>query len=344
MSANILIISPSWLGDLIMSHSLLQVLKQQDPSCRITLYAPAFMHPIITRMKEADAYLENPFAHGALRLRDRFKEGRHLAELNFDRAFVLPNSFKSALIPFFAGIKERIAFKGESRYVIVNRMRSDKEAFPLMVQRYAALAYDRDQVKSAAQLPPYPFPKLKVNPPAAALLDRLKLKLDRPLLALGCGANYGPSKLWPPEYFAAVCDEWIRRGGAVLALGSPKDGETVKKIASCLKPESAACFHDIAGQTNLIEALDLVGACTGAVCNDSGMMHTVAAAGVPQVCIFGSTSTGYTPPLSAQAVCVESDEPCHPCFRRTCKFNTYACQKGILPQTVMDRLFSLTGV
>lgn len=334
-----LIIAPSWLGDLIMAQSLFKVLKSQDPDGTICVYAPQYMMPVLERMPQVDDKLVNPFGHGEFNFAARLADGRRLRRYDFDRVFVLPNSFKSALPAFFAGIRERIGFKGESRYLLLNKMRKDKKAFPLMVQRYVALAYL--DVKKAEDLPPFPYPSLQVERPSDELLSRLKVSLDRPLLVLGCGANYGPSKLWPTEYFAQVSAAYIDQGGSILALGSKKDKATTEEIKSHLEARYHPYFYDIAGQTNLTEALDLVGACAGAVCNDSGLMHIVAAAGVPQVCIFGSTTTNYTPPLSDMAVCLESDEPCHPCFKRTCKFNTYACLKGIKPRSVLERLQDL---
>ncbi len=334
----ILIIAPSWLGDIIMSQCLLKLLKKRDPSCRIDVYAPAYAHPIIRRMPEADGIIENPFAHHEFAFIKRRREGIKLRAARYDEAYILPNSWKSALVPFFARIPLRIGFKGESRYLLINSMRSNKKDYPRMADRYAALAWPLDQVTSSATLPAYEFPTLTTLPPSEELLARLKITPGRPMLALGCGANYGPAKLWPVEYFARVCDWWTGRGGQVLALGSKKDIPTVAAIASKLKAETAPYFNDIAGKTSLDEALDLTGACQAAICNDSGLMHTVAAAGVPQADIFGSTSTVYTPPLSEKAVCVESDESCHPCFERRCPKGTYECLRGIKPERVIAAL------
>lgn len=360
MAQRILIISPAWLGDIIMSQSLLKTLKQRDPGCSITMYAPKYAQDIIARMPEVDAFIENPFAHGALQLKKRYAEGQKLKKLRapgaqgdqgaqgFDCAYILPNSLKSALVPFFAGIKERIGLKGESRYLLINRMRSDKKKFPRMVERYVALAYvDDPTVTDAQSLPAFAYPKLTLQEPSPELRTRLGLSGSRPLIALGCGANYGPAKLWPVEYFAQASSTLIREGYGILALGSAKDQATVAQIKAALTQLESApdelmpCFYDIAGQTNLTEALDLVGSCAGAICNDSGLMHTVAAAGVPQVCLFGSTSTGYTPPLSEHAICLESTQPCHPCFERTCKLGTYQCLKELTPERATTALLGL---
>lgn len=339
----ILIISPAWLGDIIMSQSLLSTLKHLDPSCHITVYAPAYAHPILQRMSQVDEILNNPFAHGALHLKERYQEGKKLQEMGFDVAYVLPNSFKSALPAFFAKIPERIGWQGEMRYGVLNFRRQEKKSFPRMVERYVSLAYIHDQkVTSESNLPSFAYPQLQTVPPTPELLERLQLSLERPLLTLGCGANYGPAKLWPVEYFAEVSNYFIREHqGAVLALGTTKDQETVNKIKEGIATANQAYFYDICGKTNLTEALDLVACSRIAVCNDSGMMHTVAACNVPQVCIFGSTSTSYTPPLSNKAVCLESKEECHPCFKRECKFNTYQCLKGLTPDMVIKHLEQL---
>ena len=333
----ILVIAPSWLGDLIMSQSLYKRIKQDNPQAQIDLYALKWMFPIIARMPEVNDVIENPFAHGNFAFNKRRLEGLKLKG-HYDKAIILPNSWKSALVPFFAGIKERIGFIGESRYLLLNRYRNNKKDFPLMVERYSALAFDNNKVKTATDLPKILYPLLNTKKPNPTLLERLNIKLDRPLLALGCGANYGPAKLWPPEYFAAIAKRWIENGGSILGIGSKNDIPTVQRIISHLDESISAYFYNIAGQTNLEEALDLTACASAAVCNDSGMMHMVAAVNVPQVAIFGSTSTNYTPPLSDNAVCLESDEPCHPCFARTCKFNTYACLKKLTPNLVWDKL------
>ncbi len=336
-----LIISPSWLGDLIMSQSLYKMLKKQDPTCLIDIYAPGYTMPLLDRMPELNEKIVNPFDHGAFNLKARYAEGKKLRNGNYDSVFILPNSLKSALIGLFAKIKDRRGFKGESRYFVINNMRNNKTDFPYMVERYVALAFDKNEVKTAKDLPEFAYPKLDVKPLDPVKTKELGLDFSRKALVLGCGANYGPAKLWPVEYFAKVSDWWIEKGGMVIGIGSKKDIPTVQSIYSNISDKNKEHFVDIAGKTNITEALDIVGACTAAVCNDSGLMHTVAAVDVPQVCIFGSTSTNYTPPLSKKAICVESDEKCHPCFKRTCQFGTYACLKQITPQMVIEKLESL---
>ncbi|MGN0908193.1 MAG: lipopolysaccharide heptosyltransferase II [Succinivibrio sp.] len=340
----ILIIAPSWLGDIIMSQALMKALKAQCPSCEITAYAPAYALPVIARMKEVSHAIENPFGHGELLLRKRWSEGRRLRKLGFDTCFVLPNSLKSALVPFFAAIPDRRGFKGEGRFILLNNMRTNKADYPRMADRYVALAYPRDQVRRASDLPKWEFPSLELKKPSEELLSRLGLDFSKPALALGCGASYGPAKIWPAGHFAQVCRWWAgRTGGQCIAFGTKSDAKAAAAVGAALDGATAPHFRNIAGFTKVDEALDLLGMCSAAVCNDSGLMHTAAAAGVPQADIFGSTSATYTPPLSEKAACIESSEPCRPCFERTCPKGTYACLRGISPQRVIEALEEVMG-
>lgn len=338
----ILVIAPSWLGDIIMSQALMKALKSLDPSCEITAYAPAYALPVIARMKEVSRAIVNPFGHGQLLLKKRWQEGRRLRAMGFDECYVLPNSLKSALVPFFAGIPKRLGFKGEGRYLLLNVMRKNKNDYPRMADRYVALAYPMDKVRCSKELPAWERPSLELRAPSPELLAKLKLDFSKPALALGCGASYGPAKIWPPEHFAAVCRWWAREmGGQCIAFGTKSDAAAAAAVGAALDEETAPFFRNIAGFTKVDEALDLLGRCGAAVCNDSGLMHTAAAAGVPQADIFGSTSAAYTPPLSDRAAVIESGEPCRPCFERTCPKGTYACLRGITPERVIKALGSV---
>jgi heptosyltransferase-2 len=335
----ILIIAPSWLGDIIMSQALMKTLKAMEPSCEITVYAPAYSLPVIARMDEVSRAIVNPFKHGQLQIMKRRAEGRKLKPLGFDTCFVLPNTIKSALVPFFAGIPDRCGFKGEGRWILINSMRTNKNDYPRMADRYVALAYPMDKVRSSRDLPRWEYPSLRLEEPSEGLISRLGVDFSKPALALGCGANYGPAKIWPPEHFAAVCKWWAEKtGGQCIAFGTKSDEAAAAAVEKALDPGVRENFRNIAGMTKIDEALDLIGKCSAAVCNDSGLMHTAAAAGVPQADIFGSTSATYTPPLSDKAACIESSEPCRPCFERTCPKGTYACLHGITPQRVIEAL------
>ena len=145
---NILVIGPSWVGDMIMSHALYQQLKVQYPDCQIDVMAPDWCRPLLARMPEVHKAISMPIGHGAFRLVERYRLGKSLRN-QYDMAIILPNSFKSALIPFFAKIPVRRGWKGEFRYGLLNDLRANKNDYPMMVQRYVALSFEKGQVPTA---------------------------------------------------------------------------------------------------------------------------------------------------------------------------------------------------
>ncbi|WP_122424932.1 lipopolysaccharide heptosyltransferase II [Pseudomonas viridiflava] len=332
---NILIVGPSWVGDMVMAQTLFKCLKRRHPECQIDVLAPEWSRPLLERMPEVRAALSFPLGHGALELATRRRIGKSLAG-QYDQAILLPNSLKSALVPFFAGIKQRTGWRGEFRYGLLNDVRTlDKERYPLMIERFMALAYNKD-----AELPrPYPKPSLQIDSTTRdAALAKFGLTLDRPVLALCPGAEFGESKRWPAEHYAQVADARIREGWQVWLFGSQKDhpvGETIREnLIPGLREESI----NLSGQTSLAEAIDLLSCADSVVSNDSGLMHVAAALNRPLVAVYGSTSPAFTPPLADEVEVVQLGIECSPCFDRTCRFGHYNCMRLLEPGAVIQAL------
>ena len=337
---NILIIGPSWVGDMVMAQTLFSCLHQRHPGCAIDVLAPEWSRPILERMPEVRAALSFPLGHGALELATRRRIGKSLAG-QYDQAILLPNSLKSALVPFFAGIPVRTGWKGEMRYGLLNDIRTlDKARYPLMIERFMALAFE-----PGAELPqPYPHPQLQIDPASrAAALARFSLELDRPVLALCPGAEFGEAKRWPAEHYARVAEQKIRDGWQVWLFGSKSDHPVGEEIRAALIPGLREEVCNLAGETSLAEAIDLLSCSDAVVSNDSGLMHVAAALARPLVSVYGSTSPGFTPPLAEQVEVVRLGLDCSPCFERTCRFGHYNCLRDLAPALVLEALQRLVG-
>ncbi|MFM2481326.1 lipopolysaccharide heptosyltransferase II [Celerinatantimonas sp. YJH-8] len=323
---NILVIGPAWVGDMVMSHSLYQLLQQRYPDARIDVMAPDWCRPLLERMPEVSQAIRMPLGHGEFNLKKRWKLGRELKG-HYDRAYILPNSLKSSLIPFFARVPYRCGWKGESRYGLLNDLRSNKRDFTLMVARYAALAFDKSAMRSDQDLPEIPPPYLQVNPEDVTLvLEKMQLTTQRPVLAICPGAEFGPAKRWPETQYAEVAQHWIaQRGGQVWIFGSKKDLPVAEQIKAHLGENQRTHCQLLAGQTSLGEAIDLMSVASAVISNDSGLMHIGAALGRPIVAIYGSTSPNYTPPLSQTVEILHTDIDCRPCFKRTCPLGHLKC-------------------
>ncbi len=325
-----LIVAPSWIGDAVLAQPLAARLKARDPHGTIDVLAPPWTVPVFRRMPEVARTIASAFAHGELALLRRRSFARSLA--GYEQAIVLPNSFKSALVPWFAGIGRRTGYRGEMRYGVLNDVRRlDGAALPRLVERYAALA----QPAGEALERPVPEPRLAIDPAGReATLRRLGVFADRPVVAFAPGAEYGPAKRWPARHFASLARTFAQRGFRVWLFGSRSDAAVTAEI---LRLSGDACT-DFAGRTTLDEAIDLLSLAERVVTNDSGLMHVAAALERPLAALFGSSSPAFTPPLSRRARIVTLSLSCSPCFARTCPLGHTDCLEKLEPQTVLEAL------
>lgn len=332
-----LIVAPAWIGDTVLAQPLFMRLHEHIPNLQLDALAPRWVAPVLARMPEIGHVIDSPFKHGECSLSARYRLARQLKQAGYQRAYVLPNSLKSALIPFFTSIPERIGFTGEARYGLINRRHTlDKAALPQMAERFAQLA--QAPTTPAAALPrPLPPPQLtssaEQQSTALATLD-----LARPTkLAVFCpGAEYGPAKRWPARHFAALANALSARGYAIWLLGSAKDqsvGEEILQLA-----DATVALRNLCGSTTLDQAIDLLALADHVVCNDSGLMHLAAALNRPLVAVYGSSSPEFTPPLSALAKIVSLDLPCSPCFKRECPLGHLDCLNKLDATRVLEKL------
>lgn len=330
----ILVVGPAWVGDMVMAQSLFIALKERYPTCLIDVLAPEWSRPLLERMPEVNRAISLPLGHGVLNLKTRYHIAQTLKPERYDQAIVLPNSWKSALIPWWANIPIRTGWRGEMRYVLLNDLRLlDKQAIPRMVERFTALAFARNT-------PPNPKntsrPTLKTDPDnIKKALEKFSITLnEQPILALCPGAEFGPSKRWPEDYYAKLAQEKIQKGWAVFLFGSKNDVPVCTYIQNATQHQCV----DLTGKTSLGEAIDLLSITTSVVTNDSGLMHIAAALDKPLIAVYGSTDPGFTPPLHPKANIVRLNLVCSPCFKRECPLKHHQCMKDLSPTKVSAAL------
>lgn len=319
-----LVIAPQWIGDAVMSEPLLALLAARGEE--LCVAALPWVAPVYRAMPQVREVIELPFAHGRL---DWSARRRIAATLRgrFDAAYVLPNSIKAALIPWFAGIAKRIGYRGEGRWGLLNRRLPNPAGRPPMVAFYAALA--GEPLRGDER------PQLAFESTVIAAAARRAGVEPGAYWAFAPGAEYGPAKCWPAGHYAELARRLHERDGLpVLLLGSGKEAALAREIAEAAP---GAC-RVMAGETSLLDAMALIAGARGLVSNDSGLMHVAAAFGLPQVAVFGSTSPEHTPPLNGRArVLWLKDElklDCMPCFERQCRFGHYRCLTEVSPQRV----------
>jgi heptosyltransferase-2 len=314
-----LVIAPQWIGDAVMSEPLLARLAERGE--RIAVAALPWVAPVYRAMPQVAEVIELPFAHGRLDWSARRRLGKALRG-RFDAAYVLPNSLKSALLPFFARIPRRVGYRGEARIGLLNERLPQPPGRPPMVAFYAALAGGVGVPRA---------PRLSVSDTAIASVATHAGVTPGGYVVFAPGAEYGPAKVWPASHYAQLARSLQASGrGPVLLLGSGKERALAEEIAA-----AAPGARVMAGATTLDEAIALIAGARGMVSNDSGLMHVAAAFGVPQVAVFGSTSPEHTPPLNANAKVLwlkhELGLECMPCFERTCRYGHYRCLTAVTP-------------
>lgn len=331
-SESMLIVAPSWVGDIIMSQTLYRRLKQLNPRVTIDVLAPPYAISLIKRMPEVSSVHPSPIQHGALHLGEILRSARFLRKNRYDQAIVVPRSYKSALVPFLARIPKRTGFTGEHRYGVINDRREpgpDKKN--RMVDAYMRLV-------DGAPVSQQDWPALRVNQATLPdLVARLNIPNASVRVGIMPGAEFGPSKMWGVEKYRECVRQLTASGVACLVFGGPKDTEAGDAIVKDL----GSLAINLCGKTRLDEVVDLMSTLAVAITNDSGLMHVAASVSVPVLVMYGGTSPDYTPPLSSKAVIHYQNISCSPCFERQCRYGTYECMASIPAASVMKQLSNL---
>lgn len=324
----VLVVGPAWVGDMIMSQVVYSGLRADNPDIEIDVLAPRATLSLVQRMPEVNRGILIDQKHGQFGFGYRRALGSRLGDNGYDLAIVTPNSLKSALVPFFADIPRRVGFLGEYRYFLLNDLRLlDKRRLPLMTDRFLALID-----KSGADMI---RPELLVDESNQGKFVREnQLDTETPPVGFCPGAEFGDAKKWPEAHYGELGRRIVSSGRQVWIFGSPADEKTGQAIADAIGP---GCVN-LAGKTSLLDAIDLLALCERVVANDSGLMHVAAAVGTPVTAIYGSTSPGFTPPLSSDARIVSLGLDCSPCFKRECPLGHKNCLNQLLPDKVEQSL------
>lgn len=336
----ILIVGPAWIGDMVMSQSLFKLIAQRHPNASIDVLAPAWSLPILSRMPEVHSGIVFPFQHGEFMPHKRYQFAKKLKSSSYEKAYVIPNSFKSALVPYFAKIPQRTGWRGEYRYGLLNDVRiMDKEKYPLMVQRFLALGLEKNE-PLPQNIEAY-YPAIQTSSQEITeKLSQYQISLTgKPILALCPGAEFGESKRWLPKYFAEVANVKIAAGWEVWLFGSPNEKTIAEEIMSLTNQNC----RNMVGKTSLVDAIDFLSLSNAIIANDSGLMHISAALNRPLIAIYGATPANLAPPLTSKTRVLSMNLACSPCFKRECPLGHFDCMTKITPQLVLSTIDEMLG-
>jgi len=314
----VLVRSPNWVGDAVMSLPVLAGLRRLFPLAEITVLAVERVAPLFAAQPGVVEIIHYPSGRGKWQVLWEMR-GR------FDVALALPNSMESALGLWLVGVPSRVGYNTEARGVFLKEAVSGRQRLGGLHTSFYFLGL----LKALGGVATFTPPALYLDPEeadsAAQFLAEVDLAGDGPWVGLSPGAAYGPAKRWPPERFAALGGALQREFGARLVL---LGGSAERPVADRVQEHLQEPVVDLVGRTSLRQALGVLSHLRLLVTNDSGLMHAAAALSVPQVALFGSTDPVATGPFSSQATVIRHPWPCSPCFKRTCEVG-YACLNAI---------------
>ena len=326
----ILVVAPNWIGDALMALPLIAAIKQASPASSVCVIAPATVARVLRRSSLIDETIETIWPHGGLQLKGRLAMALSLRQQKFSAAVILPNSFKSALVPLLARIPQRVGYIGEARNLILTASLPNPAKRSPMAQQYLALS---KLLMAELGSPAIASPRLAIEPAEVnAVYQRFGLDRSRRTVVFCPGAEYGPAKRWPARHFGRL-GELITAtypGTQLVVAGAAGDVDTATAIAAAF----GASIISTAGKTSVDDAIALLAGADLVVSNDSGLMHVAAALDRPLVALYGSTDPEHTPPESLKARIMWLRVECSPCFQRVCPLGHTKCLVEMTPESV----------
>jgi len=338
--ARILVRTPNWVGDVVMATPAFRGLRRRFPRAHITFLARSYLQELLEPCPWCDEIIsadEEKTLGGLRRL------ARRLQEQDYRLAVLFPNSFRSALLVWLAGIPRRVGYGRDCRTFLLSEPlhvpRDEKGSYLIqpMVTYYAEIvAHLGAEVEDRR-------PCLAVDPAARESLHQLLSTIGydpgKPTAVFVPGAKFGSSKCWPPRHFARLAEMMLQEMSwnliVVCGPGEEAIGEEIEQLAP---PGVINLWREPIGLGRLKA---LVAESALLVTNDTGPRHFASAFDVPVVSIFGPTPQELTDTCHAREVALQlTDLECVPCQLPACP-RSHECLEDLLPERVLAAVAGL---
>lgn len=321
----VLIRGTNWIGDVVMTLPAVAAVRETWPGARISVLAKPWVAEVYRLSADVDDVIvfQEPGRHAGIG--GKLRLAGELRCVGFDCAILLQNAIEAAIIARLAGIPFRAGYNSDGRGVLLTHAVRRTRA----IRRVHQIDYYIEMVRALGCTPAARDVCLRPGKDsdelAGTLCERFGIDGGCRLIGIAPGAAYGPAKKWFPERFAAVADRLMDDIGAqTILFGSAGDRESTAAVQGAARH----ALIDIAGMTNLKEAIVLIARCSLFISNDSGLMHVAGALGVPTIALFGSTNPATTSPVGERSIVIHHDVDCSPCLKPSCPTD-FRCMEGI---------------
>ena len=329
-SRRILVVLDFSVGDIVMNHTLLCLLKQHEPDLEIDVIAPPMAQGLIKRMPEVRRHFSLDVRSIRLLSRKWLDTCSDLRGEGYKQAILIPRSTSAAWLILFSKINIRTGFK-QVRPGLINDQRGGR---PGNFHQKTT-----DLLPKEMPVPDYlPYPHLQVDEKEIIeTVGRFEIDIsDKSLIVLAPGASRWSTKKWPIEYFVQLSSMLIEKYH-VCVMG----GDQEFALGQAISAEHPQDITNLCGKSSISEAVDVIAAAKCVVANDSGLTHVAAAVRTPIVGIYGPTSPEAYPPLSdSKAICWRNTL-CSPCYMNQCPYGHHACMTEIAPPEIYEKLSNL---
>jgi len=325
----ILIRGTNWIGDAVLTLPAVAAIRMSYPHAHIAVLAKPWVADIYRLGSEIDEIIiyekkyDNPV--GVLRL------ARLLKKRKFHLTILLQNAVEAAIMAVVAGIPLRAGYNTDGRGMLLTHSVQCNSA----IKKEHQIDYYLEMVKSLGLAPAGRQINLekRIDPNTAlSVLKKHGLAEKKIIAGIAPGATYGPAKRWFPQRFAAVADHLADYFGCTVVILGGKSDDTA---ASEVQRQAKNSLINLAGQTDLAEAVYIISQCSLFISNDSGLMHIAGALNIPTIAIFGSTNPATTRPAGSQSVIIRKEVSCSPCLQETCA-DDFRCMDLITVEDVIS--------
>jgi len=329
---NILISGTNWIGDAVMTLPAVHAIRNTFPVARISVLAKPWVAEIFNLCPDVDEVIvfKIPGPHSGID--GKLKLAKELKARRFDTAILLQNAIEAAIITWLAAIPVRAGYNSDARGLLLTHSVQRTED----IRKVHQIQYYLEMVKAlgcqSAGENVYLQPGNEYESLSEKILGEYGIRREGIIIGLAPGATYGPAKRWLPERFAAVGDRLIEDLFAqVVLFGSREDRQTTDLV----EQHAHHPLINLAGKTNLKEAIASISKCSLFISNDSGLMHIAGALNIPTVAIFGSTNPVTTSPVGDRSVVIYKGVSCSPCLKQTCPTD-FRCMDVISVEEVCE--------